>query len=103
MSHEDISDIPPDKKVTYARIIVDDRPQKSDPNHVRQMLGVNILNVPGDLITTTSDLTKSKIRWNSVLSTKYARFSCIDIKNMLFITEVLVFLRFKNLEIMEPL
>ena len=81
MSHDEIRDIPPDKKVTYARIVVDYRPQKYDPNRVRLTVGGNLLNVPGDLSTTTADLTKSKILWNSVLSKKYARFSCIDIKN----------------------
>ena len=82
MSHDEIRDIPPDKIVTYARIVVDYRPQKAKPNCVRLMVGGNILNVPRDLSTTTADLTTSKILWNSVLSTKYARFACIDIKNM---------------------
>ena len=82
MSHEDIRDIPTDKTVTYARVVVDYRPQKADPNSVRLTIGVNLLNVPGEHSTTTSDLTTSKILWNSVLSTKYARFACIDIKNM---------------------
>ena len=82
MSHDDIHGIPPEKTVTYARIVVDYWPQKADPNCVRLTVGGNIFNVPGDLSTTTADLTTSKILWNSVLSTKYARFSCIDIKNM---------------------
>ena len=64
------------------RIIVDYWPQKADPNRERLTVGVNLLNFPGDLSTTTSDLTTSKILWNSVLSTKYTRFACIDIKNM---------------------
>ena len=82
MSHDDIYDIPRDKTVTYARIIVDYRPQKSNPNCVRLMVGGNILNVPGDLRTSSADLTTSKILWNSVLSTKYACFACIDIINV---------------------
>ena len=53
MTHEKIRDIPPEKTVTYARIVVDHRLQKSDPNCVRLTVGDNILNVPGDLITTT--------------------------------------------------
>ena len=82
VSHDKIRDIPPDKKVTYARIVVDYRPQNSDPNSVRLTVGGNILNVPGDLSTTKANLTTFKILWNSVLSNKYARFACIDIKNM---------------------
>ena len=82
MSDDEIRDIPPDKTVTYARIVVDYRPQKSDPNHVSLTVGGNLINAPGDLSTTTSDLKTSEILLNSVLSTKYARFACIDIKNM---------------------
>ena len=40
MSHDKIRDIPPDKTVTYARIVVDYRPQKSDPNCVCLTVGV---------------------------------------------------------------
>ena len=40
VSHDKICDIPPDKTVTYARIIIDYRPQKSDPNSVRLTVGV---------------------------------------------------------------
>ena len=67
MSHDKIRDIPPEKTVTYARIIVYYCPQKSDPNCVRLTVGDNILNVPEDLINTTSNLKTSKILWNSVL------------------------------------
>ena len=87
MSHDNIRDVPPDKTVTYARMIVDYWPQKSDPNRVRLTVGGNILNVPGDLSTTTADLTTSKILWNIVLLTKYACFACIDITNMYLVPQ----------------
>ena len=82
MRHDEICNILPEKTFTYARIIVDYRPQKAEPNCVRLTVGGNLLNAPGDLRTTTSDLTTYKILCNSVLSTKYAHFACIDIKNM---------------------
>ena len=82
MSLDNIRDIPPDKTVTYACIVVDYMPQKADPNCVRLTVGGNLLNVPGYLNTTTADITISKILWNSVLSKKYVRFAFIDIKNM---------------------
>ena len=82
MSHDKTRDISPDITVTYARIIVDYRPQKSDPDRVRLTVGGNIPNVLEDLSTKTAYLTTSKILWNSVLSTKYARFACINFKNM---------------------
>ena len=82
MIHDEIYNILPDKTVTYARIVVDYRPQKVEPNLVLLTVGGSLLNVLGNLSTTTADLTISKILWNSVLSTKYVRFACIDIKKM---------------------
>ena len=82
MSNDKIRDILPNKTVTYAHIVVDYRSQKADPNPVRLTVGGNLLNVPGNLSTTTAYLTTSNILFNSVVSRKYARFSCIDIKNM---------------------
>ena len=59
--------------VTYVRIVVNYRLQKADPN--------NLINYPGELTTRTADLTTSKLLWNSVISTKDARFMSIDIRN----------------------
>ena len=82
MKPEDIKNIPVDRTVTYARIVVDYRPQKQDPYRVRVTVGGNLLNVPGDLSTRTAEMTTSKLLFNSVISTPDARFACIDIKNM---------------------
>jgi hypothetical protein len=82
MDKNEIRNIPKDKTVTYARIVVDYRPQKTDPYHVRVTVGGNLLNVPGDLSTRTAEMTTSKLLFNSVISTDEARFACIDIKNM---------------------
>jgi hypothetical protein len=81
MSHEDIANIPKDRTVTYARIVVDFRPQKSDPNRVRITVGGNLITYPGEVTTRTADMTTSKILWNSVLSTLGAKYCCADIKN----------------------
>eukprot|EP00804_Cyclotella_cryptica_P018372 CCRYP_015481-RA/>CCRYP_015481-RA protein AED:0.17 eAED:0.17 QI:0/0/0/1/1/1/2/0/862 len=82
MSHNEIKNIPKDRTVTYARIVVDYRPQKDDPNRVRITVGGNLINYPGELTTRTADLTTAKILWNSTISTPGARFACADIKNM---------------------
>eukprot|EP00804_Cyclotella_cryptica_P014654 CCRYP_012668-RA/>CCRYP_012668-RA protein AED:0.51 eAED:0.40 QI:0/0/0/1/0/0/2/0/482 len=82
MSHEEIANIPPGGTITYGRIVIDFRPQKADPNRVRITAGGNLIkDYPGELTTRTADLTTSKILWNSVLSTKGARFMGIDIKS----------------------
>ena len=82
MDRQQIREIPEDKTVTYARIVVDYCPQKADPHRVRVTAGGNLLNAPGDLSTRTAELTTFKIIWNSDLSTKDARYACIDIKYM---------------------
>ena len=41
MTLEEIKNIPADRVVTYARVVVDFRPQKEDPNHVRITAGGN--------------------------------------------------------------
>ena len=82
LNHEAIANIPKDRVVTYARIVVDFRPQKKDPNRVRMTAGGNLIKYPGELTTRTADLTTSKVIWNSVLSTKDAKFMGIDTKNL---------------------
>jgi hypothetical protein len=78
----DICNIPSSRTVTYARIVIDHHPQKQDPNHVRITVGGNLIDYPFELTTRTADMVSSKIRWNSVISTKDAHFASADIKNM---------------------
>eukprot|EP00956_Cyclotella_meneghiniana_P005705 scaffold7330_cov24-Cyclotella_meneghiniana.AAC.1 len=80
MDHDEIKNIPKDRTVTYARVVVDYRPQKEDPNRVRITVGGNLINYPGELTTRTADLVTSKILWNSVISTKNARYVTADLK-----------------------
>ncbi|KAL7524496.1 hypothetical protein ACHAXR_001939, partial [Thalassiosira sp. AJA248-18] len=81
LTHEEIRDIPPDRTVTYARIVVDYRPQKSDPNRVRITAGGNLIDYPYELTTRTADLTTTKVLWNSVVSTPGAKYAAADAKN----------------------
>ena len=86
MSHEEIANIPKDQTVTYARIVVDYRAQKTDPNRVRITVGGNLIDYPYELTTRTADLTTPKIMWNSVVSTRDARYICADVKNFYLCT-----------------
>ena len=52
-----------------------------DPHHIRITAGGNLINYPGKLTSRTADLTTSKLMWNGVLSTKGAKYMCLDIKN----------------------
>jgi hypothetical protein len=82
LPHSAIRTIPNNRTVTYARIVVDHRPQKDDPNRVRITVGGNLINYPFELTTRTTDMVSSKILWNSTISTIGARFAGADIKNM---------------------
>jgi len=86
MTHDQIRTIPKDRVVTYARIVVDFRPQKEDPNRVRITAGGNLIQYPGELTTRTANLTTSKILWNSVVSTEGAKFMGIDVKSFYLCT-----------------
>ena len=81
MTLEEIKNIPADRFVTYARVVVDFRPQKEDPNRVRITAGGNLIAYPDELTTRKADITIPKILWNSVLNTADARYATLDIAN----------------------
>jgi hypothetical protein len=81
MTHDQIKLIPCTQTITYARVVMDFRPQKADLHHIRITAGGNLITYPGELWTRTADLTTSKLMWNSVLSTEGAKYMCLDIKN----------------------
>jgi len=78
MSQEDIQKHW-NKKYTYARICMDYRPQKTDPNQIRITAGGNLVEYEGELSVRTADITTAKLHWNSVISTKDARYMCLDL------------------------
>ncbi len=80
--HADIWNIPSNRTVTYARIVINYCPQNEDPNRVCFTVGGNLIDYPFELTTCTADMVSSKILWNSVISTKDAHFASADIKNM---------------------
>ena len=86
MNHDEIANIPKDCVVTYARVVVDFRPQKDEPKQVRITVGGNLIKYPGELTTRTADLTTSNILWNSVISTEDAKFAALDVGNFYLVT-----------------
>jgi hypothetical protein len=83
-------------KWTYARIVVDNRPQKDNPNRIRIAVGGNLITYKGSTSTRTADLTTSKLLWNSVLSTKDAKYMCMDIKKF-YLTAALDYYEYMNI------
>jgi hypothetical protein len=76
-----MNDVPKNRTVTYARFVCDYRPQKTEPERTRLTVGGNLIDYPGDVATSTADITTAKLVWNSVISTDNAQFMGMDIKN----------------------
>ncbi len=81
MPPSNVPNIPKDRVITYARVVVDHRPQKADPNRIQITAGENLINYPGKLTSRTADITTAKILWNSVLSMPRAKYMTLGIKN----------------------
>ena len=69
------------KDVTYGQFVCNIRPEKDEKNRTRFVVGGDRINYPGDVGTPTADMLLAKILFNSVISTKNARFMTGDIKN----------------------
>eukprot|EP00804_Cyclotella_cryptica_P022388 CCRYP_021035-RA/>CCRYP_021035-RA protein AED:0.38 eAED:0.38 QI:0/0/0/1/0/0.25/4/0/584 len=70
------------KDITYGRILVALRSQRTEPAHTRLTVGGNLIDYPCEVATPpTSDLTTAKLLFNSVISTPGAVFVVMDIKN----------------------
>ena len=78
--------IPRNRLITYAKIVVDYRPQKEDLNRVRITAGRNLMQYPGELTARTADMRTSKIMWNSTISTRGARDMVADAGNVYLAT-----------------
>ena len=83
-------DIPFDRRkdITYARIVVDFRPQKNEKERTRITVGGNLIHYPGNVSTKTAETTTAKILFNSVISTPKARFGVLDIGNFYLGTDM---------------
>jgi hypothetical protein len=82
LTHDEIRCILKYCSVTYARIVINHRPQKDNPNKVCITVGGNLIDYPYDLTLRTANIVSTKIMWNSVISTLGAKFGGADIKNM---------------------
>ena len=74
------------KDVTYGKFECKVRPEKADPNRVRLAVGGDRITSVIDVSTPTAEMLVSKILFNSVVSTKGAKFMTMDIKNFYLMT-----------------
>jgi hypothetical protein len=75
------SQVPQNKQTTYIRVVCADRPEKTNPKHVRWTAGGDRINCPGNKTCKTADFTTAKLMFNSVISTPNAKFMGIDLKD----------------------
>jgi hypothetical protein len=81
MKHDEIAQIVwVGKKIMFAHPVVDHRPQNEDPNWIRITAMGNLVSYEGELSVCTADINTAKIHWNSVISTKGAKYMCLDKK-----------------------
>ena len=81
-------EVPKDRKrdVTYGQFVCTVRPEKAEPNRTRFTVGGDRINYPGEVATPTADMLVAKMLFNSVISTKNARFMTMDISNFYLMT-----------------
>jgi hypothetical protein len=60
MTHTEIPHISRNQTITYAHVVVNFWPQKTDTHRIRITAGRNLIHNPGKLSTCTADLTISK-------------------------------------------
>ena len=81
--------VPKDKFVTYPRYTASLRPEKVNEQHrVRITARGNLLQYDGDVTTHTASMEAIKAHWNSVVSTKDARYCTGDISNMYLMSDL---------------
>ena len=68
------------RDVTYGKVVVDYRREKSNPYCTRLLVRGDRVNYPVDCGTPTLYLTTVKILLNSLVSTPNAKFMTIDVK-----------------------
>jgi hypothetical protein len=77
----ELTNIPKDRKITYSKIVCDNKPHKKEKERARLTVGGERLDYSGDVATSTTDITTFKIIINSTLSSEYAAVMMMYIKN----------------------
>ena len=62
------------------------QPEKKEKNRLRFTVGSDKIDYPGEVATPTADMIVNKILFNSIISTKGARLTVIDISNFYLMT-----------------
>jgi hypothetical protein len=76
-----LTNIMKDRKITYSKIVCNNKPHKKEKDRVRLTMGGDRLDYSDDVVTSTADITTFKILINCTLSTEDAAMMMMDIKN----------------------
>jgi len=76
------------KDVTYGQFVCTVQPEKAEPNQTQFTVGGDRINYPGTVTTPTAEMLVAKMLFNSVISTKDARFMTMDISNFYLMTQL---------------
>ena len=60
--------------------------KKTEKNRTRFVVGGDRINYPGEVATPTAEMLVAKLLFNSVISTKGAKFMTMDISNFYLMT-----------------
>jgi hypothetical protein len=74
------------KDVTYCQFVYTVQTEKSEPNRTRFTVEGDRINYPGKVDTPTAEMLVAKMLFNSVISTRGARFMTMDISNVYLMT-----------------
>ena len=74
--------MPVGRTFAYGIIVAKIRPKKAETHGTRLTVGGNLIYLPGDVTTTSADLTTDELILNSFISTKNEIFMCVDIANI---------------------
>jgi hypothetical protein len=69
------------KSFTYGNPVIGYRSQKNKPHHIQITAGGNLITYKSSPSVHTASFDTSKLYWNSIISTKRAKYMCLDIKN----------------------
>ena len=74
------------KDITYGQFVCSVRPEKVEQNCTRFTAGRDRSNYPGEITTSTTEMLVTELLFDSVLSTRGARFMMMDISNFYLMT-----------------
>ncbi len=82
MTHNEIKHVLRDsKKFTYGNLVVNYCSQKDDLHPIQITEGGNLITYESSPSVFMADLDTAKLHWNSIISTKGAKYMCLDIQN----------------------